>query len=208
MNDIFWFKDAKILFNKDKLTHFVPTKTMTYNETLNAYTRLSIYLGVLLYMYSGKYHYLYIIIIGLISTYLIYKKKENINEMFIEESKYPVNYVLPTKNNPFMNPLMTDYIDNPTRKAYSAKFRPPNKEIDKRIKDTFNINLYKDLSDVFEKENSQRQYYTVPSTTIPNNQRTFANWLYNTPPTCKEGNGAQCVANVYTPLYVNNQDPI
>ena len=141
-------------------------------------------------------------------TYLMYKNRENIKELFIEENTYPINYVLPTENYPFMNPLRTDYIDNPNRKAYSSKYRPQNEKIKKMIDDTFNINLYKDLSDVFEKENSQRQYYTLPSTTIPNEQRQFANWLYNTPETCKEGNGSQCVANLYTPLYVNNQDPI
>ena len=31
--------------------------------------------------------------------------------------------------------------------------------------------------------------------TIPNNQVDFANWLYMTPKTCKEGNGNQCVGN-------------
>ena len=28
-----------------------------------------------------------------------------------------------------------------------------------------------------------------------NNQGLFANWLYGTPTTCKEGNGLQCAAN-------------
>ena len=41
-------------------------------------------------------------------------------------------------------------------------------------------------------------------TTIPNEQTKFADWLYNTPDTCKEGNGAQCVANNYSPLYTSS----
>ena len=57
------------------------------------------------------------------------------------------------------------------------------------------FNLYKDVSDIFSKNNSQRQFYTTPVTTIPNDQGSFADWLYKTPPTCKENNGNQCVAN-------------
>ena len=41
----------------------------------------------------------------------------------------------------------------------------------------------------------KENFYTTPNTTIPNNQGDFANWLYKTPKTCKEGNGNQCVAN-------------
>ena len=34
--------------------------------------------------------------------------------------------------------------------------------------------------------NSQRQFYTMPNTTIPNAQDDFAKWLYANPKTCKE----------------------
>ena len=40
---------------------------------------------------------------------------------------------------------------------------------------------------------SSRQFYTNPSTTIPNDQEAFAKWLYYNPEkTCKEGNGLEC----------------
>jgi hypothetical protein len=50
----------------------------------------------------------------------------------------------------------------------------------------FNHNLFKDVNDVFGKMNSQRQFYTMPNTTIPNAQDDFAKWLYANPKTCKE----------------------
>ena len=59
-------------------------------------------------------------------------------------------------------------------------------EIKKQIDSSFNNNLYKDVNDVFGKMNSQRQFYTMPSTTIPNAQDDFAKWLYLNPKTCKE----------------------
>ena len=68
------------------------------------------------------------------------------------------------------------------------------------IKKKFNNNLFHDIEDVYDRKNSQRQFYTMPSTTIPNNRDTFQKWLYKTPKTCKEGNGNQCVANNHTPL--------
>ena len=52
------------------------------------------------------------------------------------------------------------------------------------------------MSDIFGKNNSQRQFYTMPVTTIPNNQTQFANWLYKTEPTCKENNGESCLRNL------------
>ena len=35
----------------------------------------------------------------------------------------------------------------------------------------------------------------MPNTEAANRQKEFGEWLYKTPPTCKEGNGNQCVAN-------------
>ena len=58
----------------------------------------------------------------------------------------------------------------------------------------FNEDLYRDVTDVFGKNNSQRQYYTVPGNQVPNDQGSFAQWCYGTPPTCKEGNRAACLA--------------
>ena len=60
-----------------------------------------------------------------------------------------------------------------------------------------NDSLFRDVNDLFGKNNSQRQFYTVPGNSIPNDQDTFAKWLYATPKTCKEGNGLQCAANMY-----------
>ena len=52
------------------------------------------------------------------------------------------------------------------------------------------------IESLFNNKSSQRQFYTLPSTTIPNDQGGFANWLYNRGPSCKQGNGDQCWRNV------------
>lgn len=95
----------------------------------------------------------------------------------------------PTVDNPFMNVTMKDYM-NFDEKGFVVN-RPPacdpnDPEIKKMMDETFSNNLYKDVSDVFGKNNSQRNYFTMPWTTIPNKQDEFARWLYLSPKTCKE----------------------
>ena len=102
-----------------------------------------------------------------------------VNKSIIDENKQTI---IPTTTNPFMNiNLITS--DKTQEKA------PPswnNEELQKKIEDNFGYNLYRDFGDLYGKSNSQREFYTMPSTTIPNNQTSFAKWLYNTGPTCKE----------------------
>ena len=94
-----------------------------------------------------------------------------------------------------MNPLPAD--DRARGPACSTL---DNDELKEQVETNFSNNLFKDINDVFNRNHSERQYYTVPSTTFANEQGKFAQWLYGGPPTCKEGNGDQCVANNHTRL--------
>ena len=42
----------------------------------------------------------------------------------------------------------------------------------------FNEDLYRDVNDIFGKNNSQRQFYTVPGESGFNDQHSFGQWLY------------------------------
>jgi hypothetical protein len=95
----------------------------------------------------------------------------------------------PTMDNPFMNATMKDYLnvdDNGDIINRPPACNTSNPDIKKQIDQQFNNNLYIDVSDLFGKLNSQRNFYTMPSTTIPNDRENFQKWLYNTPQTCKE----------------------
>jgi hypothetical protein len=107
----------------------------------------------------------------------------------------------PNTNNPFMNPLI---FDSRLRTSACDAIDPDNQM---GIETEYNKHCIKDASDIFNHNSGRRQFYTVASTTYPNNQTAFANWLYKTPSTCKEGNGAQCIANYYTPLNRNLLTP-
>ena len=88
----------------------------------------------------------------------------------------------PTRDNPFMNPNVTDYNNGDSPTACNAD----DEDIQKEIGLNFNKDLYRNVEDLWDKKNSQRQFYTLPSTSIPNNQVDFAKWLYLQPKTCKE----------------------
>jgi len=94
----------------------------------------------------------------------------------------------PDLANPFMNPNIIDYNNGPIPQAGNVD----DDEIKENMRVNFNHNLFRDIDDLWERENSQRQFYTIPNTAIPNHQTEFAEWLYKIPKTCKEDH-QQCL---------------
>ena len=212
-NDPFWTNDYKILFYKEKLDEFFPTINMTLIEKLNAIFRLSIYLSVALYLLTGNYLYLFImIIVGVFTCFIYYNQKNNLelyfnsipdsNNNLIEQTIHNKNDILPSTENPFMNiNLITD---NKEKEAAPQSWN--NQNLKEEIEDKFGYNLYRDVGDLYGKSNSQRQYYTMPSTTIPNNQTSFAKWCYGVGPTCKE-KSIYCAPEMNQVPYIDTTDP-
>lgn len=207
----FWYEDVSVLLEPSKLKKYIPLKSYSKVEKLNAIVRLGIYISILFIILTSNVNYLFIAIFCLLITLFInsneetkkvrevkknvenydnIKKDENIKNRKINVDNYLEDCVLPSDENPFMNVLLTD---KRTRKPACRTIK--NKKIKKLVNDKFSQGLFKDINSVYDRENSQREFYTTPNTTIPNNQGDFANWLYRTPKTCKEGNGNQCVAN-------------
>ena len=79
--------------------------------------------------------------------------------------------------------------------------------VKKEIEKDFSYNLYQGADDVYNKRNSQREFYTNPGTTIPNDRNTLLKWAYHLPPTCKQGDGTGCWRLVYQ-QYKRNPLPI
>jgi hypothetical protein len=198
----FWYEDFSVLYNLEYATRFFPSKFMTFSEKLNASVRFSFYFTILLMLYKGNTNFLYIPILALLITYYLWKnqsKKEN--EEF--NGAYIDNNLKPTFDNPFSNPNLVvhdpkTFLPQQTKK--NVRF-DVNHHIDtvcdiERNKDAqnkFNARLYQSVGDVFEKENSQRQFYSVPVRTYPNDQTAFAKWCYGLEGTCKAGNDEKCL---------------
>lgn len=111
---------------------------------------------------------------------------------------YPPACRKPTYDNPYMNPTLTDYnVPDPP-----AACNADDEEINENIEVQFNQDLFRGVDELWERENSKRQFYTVPNTAVPNNQVEFAKWLYSGAPTCKEDT-TQCLRQ--TELRRNNR---
>lgn len=193
MIDTIWFKNFGVLLKYPN--EFFPDEKMSKARRLNALVRASIYVGLILTILKRDTLYLYIPILMMIITYLMSEYqpiKEETKEDFVDGELC----TKPTYENPFMNAnLITDRRD----RAPACKSTP---KIKKDIKEKFNMNLYRDVADLYGKNNSQREYYTMPSTTIPNNQTSFAKWCYKAPTTCKE-ESIRCVPYGSSPLLAN-----
>ena len=156
---------------------------MTYNQKLNAITRLCIYVGIILYLYSENIYYIILILLALVVIYVVYINSNN-NENF--ETPEDI-LVKPTVDNPLMN--FNIITDNPDKPRASISYEPEMKE---EINEKIYRSPYVDnklFSSTFDLENNkslERQFYTMPSTTMPNDQKAFAKWCYESGPTCKE----------------------
>jgi len=102
------------------------------------------------------------------------------------------DYTPPTSKNLFMNVLLDEMKYNPDRPEAAPVGNPTVKQT---LDDFFRVHWFSDPTDVFGKNQNQRQYVTQPSTTVPNDQGSFANWLYKIPgKTCKEGGRESCLS--------------
>ena len=232
----FWANDPTVLFNKDYILQMWPLQTMTFNEKLNAISRLIIVLSILGFVITKSIRFLVIGIVTLAIIYFVYKMrkqqivKELLNkdgndkegfknndknaysqpsevkitnpetlEAYLKSDFEPTN-----KKNPLGNVLLTDIVDNPQRKAAPPSFNTEvyediNKSTKKmiqslnpEIKNT-NKQLFGDLGEKFEFDQSMWQYYSTPNTKIPNDQGAFADFLYGDMPSCRGGDDVACV---------------
>ena len=98
----------------------------------------------------------------------------------------------PTAENPFMNMSVAEIYTNP-RKGLPAPIT--NKKVKQALDDYFRVQWHSDPTDVFGKNQSQRNFITMPSTSVPNDRESLLQWQYGLPDgTCKSGNKKACRA--------------
>lgn len=114
-------------------------------------------------------------------------------EKFLKSEFEPTN-----KKNPLGNVLLTEIHDKPHRKAAPPSFQTEvyediNKSTKKMVQQlnpeisNTNKQLYGDLGEKFEFDQSMWHYYSNPNTKIPNDQGAFAHWLYGDMPSARDG---------------------
>ena len=174
-----WIDDPASLFTKETWSKFVPTSSMDIPTAMNAIVRFTIYISVILYMARGNTAYLLAVPLVLVLTVLVVKffPTARTLEAFTEKATAKIReYTYPTGKNPFMNPLLTEILDNPNRpEAAPITSKEVKKQIEKSFKQT--SDLFMDTSDKFDLAQSMRTFTTVQSGVIPNDQDGFLNFL-------------------------------
>lgn len=199
MIDDIWYNNISNLFEVDKLMNFFPNEEMSLEEKLNSALRFTLYFSVIVYLVNRTFYVFYLVLIMAGITYIVYSANQKEN-FLNDDDEYLISSLkktaksgrcsVPQKTNPFMNVLMNDYVHNPKRPEACDVSKPV---VEKKVKQYFENDLYMNIDDVFNKNSSYRQFYTTPSTTIPNDQEGFAKWLYfSEDKTCKEGNTQKC----------------
>ena len=170
MTEAFWYTEPNVLFRQDTWYKFVPQPNMSVRESLNAVVRFSVYLSVLLFVTSRDPWYLLVVPVVMLVTIFLQRAfpqaKKIVSENF---ASGPVvtgykgeERSLPTPDNPFMNPMLTDILENPDR--------PPAAEITTvetrdKVNEAFaqTSNVYMDTTDLFNLVQSQRNFHAVPA---------------------------------------------
>jgi hypothetical protein len=202
-DETIWFDDVPGFFRDDRLSKFLPMANTPLPDQLNAIMRFALYFGSTVFLFKRTSAALYIVLATAAVTYFVFttdrsqeaKSREALATMHVvKDTRTGEACTRPTKDNPFMNVLVSDY----DRFAGRPKACDISQEkVNKMAEQMYTHNLYKDGDDVYNRNTSSRQFYANPSTTIPNDQAGFASWLYGTQKTCKEGNGDMCAVHVH-----------
>ena len=168
-NDKIWYDDLSALPRRP--LEFFPSTSHTTAEQTNALVRLTLYSTVALGAYTGSTRTLWAGLGLVIVLTLLYRgrggKYAGLNTVFGTKPSCRA----PTRENPFANMLVSEY---------GKDLPPPPCEYDDVKKETeefFDNGLFKDIDDVFNVNNSQRQFNTVPNGGRPPDLVAFAQFL-------------------------------
>jgi hypothetical protein len=215
-----WSNDPTILFNKVHIFELWPTKNMSYEQKMNAVTRLIVIITVLGFILTKSTKLLIVGIITVALIFILYKMRKpkltknllesnegfevqgnQVTGLFDKKAKTITNPVTlesvissefkeGDKRNPFSNVLLTDIMDDPERKAAPPSFNPDvevkiTKDVKKGVQfmnpgiNNTDKQLYGDLWNKFELDQSNRVFYSTANTRVTNDQGAFAKYLYD-----------------------------
>jgi hypothetical protein len=180
--------DPREIFRSDKLLEFWPTATQSAKDRTFATTRFIVYAMCILYLIKRDARILALGILVLAVLYFLF-----VSNMIPDGQLRPATMdgraawfgrdavTMPTLDNPMANVLYTDYTDRPDRPP-AAWYPSVRQEVAKE---------WEFIHPFEKKRDAERNFYTAPSSTIPNDQTGFAEAAYGPKfgPFCKDGSG-------------------
>ena len=200
MTETIWYENINGLFTETNYYKIIPIREMTLQEKLNALLRFFVYLGILLALIKSNYKYLLLGIITALITIIINKyelQTQKETEKFLDKNNLTIvdNKICTrsTVENPFMNLSVADISLNP---EHPQACDIDNYQVKKSVAKNFYSRVFRDVNDIYSKDASERQFYTMPCTQVANEQSEFGKWLYDNGGSCKDGNSEQCWRNI------------
>ena len=170
INTPFWYKNPSVLYERDSIFEFFPSKRFDIIRKLNAVLRLSIIYSLIMYLCTKNTMYLIIPLAVAGVTWIIWYRQSdthinniteesmsNMLDDLVKINDLETECRVPTKDNPFMNPPIHEFSNDRYQKPKSCPSYN-NVGVQNRVEELFNNDLYRDFKDVFGKENSQRQF--------------------------------------------------
>jgi hypothetical protein len=183
--------DPKEIFKTSDIMKFWPTATQSADERVSATTRFVLYAMCIVYIINRDPR---IFALGGIALAILYymwtsnmikdgKMRSAIGDAR-RSSIFRSNVTLPTVDNSMGNVLLSDYVDNPDRPA-AAWYPSMRTEVQQ---------TWSQIHPFERQRDAERNFYTMPASTIPNDQTGFAQAAYGKPfaPKCHDQGGAAC----------------
>lgn len=197
VSDPIWYENIKILFLRPK--EIIPSRDQSDAERVNALVRLVLYCAIAVALIRSNVMYLVLgiaIVVIMSLAFAMGEKKRKKNESYsnlrpttVKREKKDCSRSTP--DNPYSNATVGALLGDEGRPP-ACSYDSPG--VARDMQKNFNRGLFRSLEDVYDKGNSQRQFYTMPVTTAAPDTIAFAEFLYGRKGeagTCKE-NPAMC----------------
>lgn len=190
--DKIWYEDVAVLGRR--WAEFFPRAEHTSEERVNALVRLVAYAALAAWAYNRQPRTLVAGagVIAVLSLAFGYSRRHEGYPVVVrgEVRGVPGQCTPSTRDNPFANVLLTD-LGKPER-APACDYDT----VKDAVRTNFNAGLVRNATDIYERENSQHQFHTMPVTTTIPDTAAFANFLYGGMRSCKS-DAAACPSRLF-----------
>lgn len=184
-SDKIWYEDIFVLGRRP--LEFFPARGQTPAEHVNALIRLIMYTTILLFAYNGSVNTVYIGLAAVVTITIVYRGRGGLAGLSNIGNMGPNKCRPSTKDNPFANTLVNEFGKDPLPDPPCAY-----DDIKQDMEKNFNDGLFRNVEDWSNRENSQRQFFTVPTGGNPPDTKAFAEFLYGNARNCKT-DSKQCL---------------
>ena len=202
----FWLENPCVLItNFCKFSPFGPFTHKRFSNNMNAYTRLTIILSIVIYTITKEINYIFIGIFLIVLIIIMYYslKKDSFKVLpssfpFTQSDETPIEektsnlfkeVQLPRRESDYHN--TQQQVNNPLKNIQVTDYGK-EQEFSKATKSDSSMSPFVEgkifqTSDQWIFDKNTQPFYTTANSSVPNDQTSFANWLYGTENICKEG---------------------